>query len=156
MSIIRSDQQVALHDLLLAVQDNAAQYHDAAEFLDVSAVAAVLHGLGEQRQEMAQRLSEALRALGDQPSAADPERVGLEKLAHRLDAAVSGDHVVPILEQRLAAEQHLSELIDAARNAGLEANCATLVEELAAQSETVTERLQTLLRQQAGPQNDAP
>ncbi len=155
MSLLRTDAQVAIDDLLVAIEDSAEKYYDAAEFLDVAAVAAVMQWIGDQRQELAARFDRALRSLGERPSVPDPERQSLEKLAQHLNAAMAHARVAPVLEQRLAAEQHLARLAADARGAGLDDDCRELVDALAEHVAVVTERLQALLRKQGEKQPQA-
>ncbi len=148
MNFLRTDTQVAIDDLLVAIEDSAEKYYDAAEFLDAAAVAAVMQWIGDQRQEMADRFETALRNLGERPSVPDPERQSLEKLVQHLDATMAHARVVPVLEQRLEAEQHLARLAADARAADLDDSCSALVEALEDHVALVTSRLQALLKKQ--------
>lgn len=144
MNLLRTDQQVAFNDLLIACRKSADHYRDAMDIIDSPAAKAALQPIAQERTEFVERLDRAVRALEDLPSGPDPDKESLEKIYHRLRAALSGNDEREVLEQRLAAEQQLSELVDAAREADPDARHHALLGDLEAHIETVSARLRAL------------
>lgn len=145
MSLLRTKQQVALQDLLIASKDSVDHYRDAAAFLESPGVTDTLCQIADQRADLIERLELAIRDTGDLPSAPDADLEDSERLFHRLRAALSPDETEAVLRQRLDAEQHLMHLVKQGEKAGLFQPYDTLLNELARHIETVTERLQELL-----------
>lgn len=146
MTLLRTDQQVALNTALVAIQTSADHFHAAAEHLNDSTISEALHQIGYERNRLSQGFKTAIRDSGDLPPEPDPERESLEQLAQQLGAAVAPDQTVKFLEQRLAAEHKLSEQVDAIRNVKLDEASSVLFAELAEHINTVTQRLQTLFQ----------
>lgn len=147
MTLIRTDQQVALNTALVAIETSADHYHAAAEHLKDSPVSAALRRISDERNSLSQRFKAAIRNSGDLPPEPDPDRESLEQLAQQIGAAIAPDQTLKVLEQRLAAEQKLAALIADTRDAKLNAASDALFAELVEHIHSVTERLQALLKQ---------
>lgn len=145
MSIFRSDQQVALHDLLVTSEKSADHYRDSADFLAGLNVSEKLKTIADERDELAQHLTQAIQSLGDLPSAPDEDRESVEKLFHRVHASLSQDEIRDILRQRLDGEAHFEYLIRSAREAGWTKGIEDVVGEIEAHVEATKHKVQTLL-----------
>tara|TARA_A100000171_G_C2140055_1_gene154389 strand:- start:6866 stop:7312 length:447 start_codon:yes stop_codon:yes gene_type:complete len=114
MSVLRSDLQVALDDLHVALMASADDYRDAAEFVSDDTVKELFVQIAEKRQVLAQSAEKAIRASDDLPSAPDPDRQTGQHFLQRLEAAFSADQTIEIIEQRLTEESQLEQLVSAA------------------------------------------
>ena len=144
MSLLRTDKEVALNDLLVASRETIDHYQDAVEYLDDDHVTPVLRMLMQERQGFTERIEQAIRALGDLPSVPDPDRETGEMLLHHVTAALSSDTATQILEQRLKAERRLLELVQACRAVGLDDEHGQLLREMEQQIHTAIEGLNAL------------
>lgn len=114
MSVLRSDLQVALDDLHVALTASADDYRDAAEFVSDDTIKGLFVQIAENRQVLAKSAEEAIRASDDLPSAPDPDRQTGQHFLQRLEAAFSADQTAEIIEQRLTEESQLEQLVNAA------------------------------------------
>lgn len=142
MSLLRTDKEVALNDLLVAARETADHYQAAAEYLNDPHVNPVLHDIIHERLEYIDRIEDAIRALGDLPSAPDPDRETGEMLIHHVTAALSPDSATEILEQRIKAEQHLLELVKACYAVGLDDEHAAMLRKMEQQINAAITRLE--------------
>ncbi len=147
MSLLRTDQQVALNTALVAIETSADHFHAAAEHLKDSAVSEALRRISDERNNLCQGFKTAIRTSGDLPPEPDPDRESLEQLAQQIGAAIAPDQTVKVLEQRLAAEHKLAALVTDTRNVKLDDASDALFAKLLEHIRSVTERLQTLLKQ---------
>jgi uncharacterized protein (TIGR02284 family) len=107
--MLRDDLQVALNDLVVALQEAADGHEAAAEHLQAGGPADQLRALAARRSALAEDLGERLRALGDRPSEADSDFETLVDLFAQMKAALSPDDVSSLLEDRAAAEAKVAE-----------------------------------------------
>ena len=147
MTLIRTDQQVALNTALVATETSADHYHAVAEHLNDSSVCEALRRIGDERNSLSQSFKAAIRNHGDLPPEPDTDRESLEQLVQQIGAAIAPDQTVKVLEQRLDAEQKLAAQVADTRDAKLDAASDALFTELIEHIHSVTERLQTLLKQ---------
>ena len=151
MNLIRTDQQVALNDLLVATEKSADLLRDAAHFLDGTGMEHELEQLADRREMVTTDLQQAIRALDDMPSTPDPDAESTEKLLHRISALFSGEKSSETtLRQRLATEDQLSELLAEAQSGALGEGVDLLMYELNESIREVTLHLQQLLRRCTG------
>lgn len=151
MNLIRTDQQVALNDLLVATEKSADLLRDAAHFLDGTGMEHELEQLADRREMVTTDLQQAIRALDDMPSTPDPDAESTEKLLHRISALFSGEKSSETtLRQRLATEDQLSELLAEAQSGALGEGFDLLMYELNESIREVTLHLQQLLRRCTG------
>lgn len=144
MNLLRTDKEVALNDLLVASRETVDHYQDAVEYLNDDHITPVLRMIMQERQGFIQRIEQAIRALGDLPSVPDPDRETGEMLLHHVTAALSSDTATQILEQRIKAERHVLELVQACHAAGLDDAHAQLLVEMEQQIHSAIERLDAL------------
>jgi hypothetical protein len=111
MSLLRSDEQVALNDLLVASETSVDHYRDTAELVLHSPVSKEMQAVANERQALVKQLEYAVRASGDLPSEPDADRESVEKLYHRVHAAVADDEIGDLLEQRLHGEHELARQV---------------------------------------------
>lgn len=145
MNLIRTEQQVALNELLVAVEKSADHLRDAAAFLDEADIEHELIQLAERREQVAADLRTAIRASGDLPSAPDPDTESSEKLLHRISAFITGEKEQHTLQQRLNAEESLAELTDAVRQRDIGPELDGLIYEVKESIREVKLHLQNLL-----------
>ncbi|MGB3222906.1 MAG: hypothetical protein WBB23_08905 [Desulforhopalus sp.] len=150
MNLIRTDQQVALNALYVAIRKSADHYRDAALCLDDSALTVALSEIVVQRKILSENVRKVISSLGDLPAEPDPDRESLEQLAYRIGTLLSSDQPAKILEQRLAAEQEVAELAAAAGELELDDSCTALVDEVKEHVQVVTDRLQALIKEHTG------
>ena len=142
MNIIRTELQVALHDLHVAVQESADHYRDSAEFLDDEPVSQLLVEIADEREQLAQKFEQAIRATDDLPAAPDADRETGEQLIHRLRSLFSSDQTEDVLNQRLEAEDALAQMLTDAREAELGAEYEALRQAFADQVRSARTRLE--------------
>lgn len=113
MSIIRNDRQVALNDLLVAVEKTADHYRASADSLQdhAAAVATQLRELAQRREQLSDLIKREIQASGDLPSAPDEDRESVEQLFQRVHASLAPDQILDVLRQRLDAEDELDSLL---------------------------------------------
>jgi uncharacterized protein (TIGR02284 family) len=112
--MLRSEAQVALHDLLEALREAVDLYTDDAEVLGSGALADLCRELALRRERLSAAVADEVSRHGDLPSEPDADRETLHRIGNRLRAAVSGHDRDVILRDRLDAE---SELERAAQHA---------------------------------------
>lgn len=132
MVFLRSDQEVALNDLLVALRESVDHYNDAIELVDPSPLTPLLRDAAIQRSQFIPRLEEAIRQLGDLPSVPDPDKESGEMLIHHVGAALSNDYEPDVIEQRIASDQHLAQLVNNASANASEASFIQLMDDIAA------------------------
>lgn len=114
MTLLRSDAEVALNDLLVNCRKVAAQYRDSADHLE-GRTSSVLAQLAEEHDGASRRLEQAIYRHGDLPSGTNEDRETLEQLYHRVHARLSEDEEADLVQQLLQLEQafgqRLAELI---------------------------------------------
>jgi hypothetical protein len=111
--VFRDRAQVALNDLLVALQEAADLYRDDAEVAEGDAAARFAR-LADERRRQAERLIVLVRAGGDLPRQPDADRETLRRLGERVRAAFAGDAAQALLEERLEGERELARLAEAA------------------------------------------
>lgn len=146
MSLIRTDEEVALNDLLIASRESVDHYRDAAEFLDDKAITDVLRAIASQREPFIARFEQAIRAMGELPSVPDPDKEAGTMLIHHAGALLSEDYSSEVIEQRLRAEEALAEFTRTASTLGID---AALLNEFSHHLAQTKEQLQALLSQTA-------
>lgn len=146
MNLIRNDRQVALNDLLVAVQESADHYQDAANFLEDEPTCVYLQQFAKQRLILTSHLEDAVRAEGDLPSAPDPDRETGSMLLEHLGANLSADEAATVIEHRLQKEEELAELIENAREIGIDDNHAELLKDLDENNRLILQSLRDLLK----------
>lgn len=129
MSILRSDVQVALNDLHMALQQSADYYHFAADYLKDAPAGAVCEQLAAARDDLAKQAVAAIRATGELPSEPDRDRETTEELRERLASLLARDAVTGVLNHRLEAEKTLRAFLDSDALAPLESGHAQLLKD---------------------------
>lgn len=71
MSILRSEQQVALQQLYHLAQESIDHYQDSAEFVDDADVARLFTRIANERKPLVEQLAQVIRDTGDLPAAPD-------------------------------------------------------------------------------------
>lgn len=130
-----SDTEVALNELLVACRESIDHYQDAAELVGQSDIAKRFLDIAKRRKLFLNRLSSAIRDLGDLPSVPDPDKEAGEMMLHHLGAALSSDYTNEALTQRIKTEEHILALVHAARKTEPNQSCTTLLIELSSHIE---------------------
>lgn len=147
MTIIRTEQQVALHDLLVAAEKSEDLLRDAAVFLDDTRMEHELGQLADRRHGVVRDLRAAIVALNDMPSVPDPDAESAEKLLHHISALFTGERSrETTLRQRLAAEEQLGALLADVQQRNLGGQFGEVLYEVKESIREVTLHLQQLLR----------
>ena len=144
MNIIRTDQQTALHDLLIAVEESADHYQNAAEYVADHSGSVYFQQFAKQRLILASRLQEAIRNEGELPPVPDPDKESGAMLFQRLVASLSQEETHTIIEQRLDKEQALNELLQQAQELGVGDTYPELQQDLIENNRMITQTLQDL------------
>jgi uncharacterized protein (TIGR02284 family) len=134
--LLRDDKQAAMNDLLVALEDAADRYRDAAQIAHEPALASLFQRLARRRLDMAREARAHLRRLGDLPRTPDSDLETIESLLTHVKAALSPDERRTLLIERSRTEARVEELIKTALTTGLapdmEASLQRMQEEVAA------------------------
>jgi hypothetical protein len=144
MSFIRTDQQAALNDLLVAIRETNDHYRDAVELVNQEAVGNELLGIARYRETFITRLEQAVRESGDLPAVPDPDREAGAMLIHHVTALLKDDVVTDVLEQRLEGEKNLANLIAEGQAVSLEKSHHELLDEISQHIARTIEQLQSI------------
>jgi hypothetical protein len=130
MSILRTDGQAALNDLLKAARETIDHYRDATELVDEK-VASLFRDISRERRGFIVRLEEAVRASGSLPRVPDPDKEAGEMLLHHVAAMIKSDYAPDVFAQRIDGENNLAEQISEAKNTTIEPPTSSLLEDFA-------------------------
>ena len=125
-----SDTEVLLNELLVACRESVDHYQDAINLVEKPEIGSSFEAIANQRKLFCKRLAEAIRELGDLPSVPDPDKETGAMIIHHLGAALSPDYTNEVLTQRIAAEEHILELIGKAQEIKESEFCAALLNDL--------------------------
>lgn len=142
MGFIRTDEQVALNNLLVAIRESIDHYHDAAGILEEKTIRTLMGAISQERKSLATRLEQAIRDSGDLPTVPDADKKTGEMLVHHVAAFLKDGYTDSLLQQRLVAEQNLLDLIADGAATGLGSSHTELLNDLAAQVEHARAQLQ--------------
>lgn len=118
--MLRDDRVVMLDDVIVALKRSIADMEDAADTHDEpDSLDRTLRAIAARRQAVVTTLEDALRALGDLPSAPDADRQTFSHLTLRLKTLLSGDEARTLADAACSDEEALAEAIDAALDADL-------------------------------------
>lgn len=139
--LIRSDREVALGELIVALARAAEVTTHAAERLNGRSGAEPLARLAAQRASDRDGLLAAGLEGGVPPSEPDPERAAAAGLLERLRAAISADEVQSVLRTCREAEGQVAEALTAARTYEFPDAVAAALVELAERQPVMRETL---------------
>ncbi|MBU2885525.1 hypothetical protein KO507_07100 [Gilvimarinus agarilyticus] len=111
MTLLRSDRQVALQQLHIALLENADHYRDAAVFVSDTSAESCFEQLAAERESLARDFAAEIRSTEDLPSVPDPEREEGEQFINHLSGLFAADETGKVVAQRLQAEQQLAQMI---------------------------------------------
>lgn len=110
--MFRSDAQVALNDLLVALRESADLYADDAELADgAPELAALFETLARRRSELGEELAAQVRKSGDLPRLPDADRETLLRLGNRFRSRMAPNALDELIGDRLAAEGELAQRV---------------------------------------------
>lgn len=147
MSMIRTEKQTALQDLLVALQETADMFRDTADYVDEQSLSKELENIASEREDFLPSLRKLLRDNEDLPSEPDRERETAKKLLSRLFAAVDSNSTGEILMEREKEEDHVKQALTQCRKIGLEENYGELLHNIDKHMISTHEKLQKLLAQ---------
>lgn len=130
MSLLRTDQQVAIQALHLSMVKMVHHYIDAAEFLQTEESVKFMQTSAEQYEQFCMRIVDLLNKLGDLPMPPDVEKENLEQLMFHVEAKASADEVTTVFQQRLDAEEELSGQIKQTQGLQLEEDIQQVLEDI--------------------------
>lgn len=145
MNFIRTDKQVALHDLLIAIEESADHYQDAADFLKDHPACVYLEQFAKQRLILTTRLEQAIRAQGELPAAPDPDKETSAKIFQHMLASLAREEAAKVIEQRLEKEEEISELAQAAEEVGVDKDHPELIKDIIENNRLIMQSLRDLL-----------
>ena len=108
--MLRDDRQVALGDVLVALQEAADCHEHVAAHLGERGQGPFLDQLVGRNRDRARRLADDLRALGDRPREADTEYETVLEVMSDLKAALAEDDVASMHEDRARAEEKVEAM----------------------------------------------
>ena len=114
MSLLRTDVQMALNDLHVALMESADYYRYAADFLAGPVhqdLCQELQRFSEERSAVAGQVEATIRQTGDLPSVPDDDRETGTEWLQRLGAVLDENQATHVLSQRLEAEEYLLQML---------------------------------------------
>lgn len=112
--MLRDDLQVALNDVVVALQDAVNGHEHALTALGERAEAGTLRRLVEVHARDAEIIADHLRALGDRPREADSDYETVLDLVSQVKATLAPDDTRSLLEDRAEAEARVAETAECA------------------------------------------
>ena len=113
MSILRSDEQIALNELIVACREAANGHRTAADLVSQEALVQQLREVARDREAMAEKLAELVLEEDDIPDAPSAEKELLESAVARLKLVISDDEVLQALEDCKLKERKVVEAAEA-------------------------------------------
>ncbi len=141
MNFFRTDGQAALNTLLVTARETLDHYRDAAELVEAQ-VGQIFRDISLHRRAFIHRLEDAVRASGILPAVPDPDKEAGEMLLHHVAALIKDHYENDILDQRIAGEEKLAQLVIEATATDTEAR--SLLDEFAAHVAETIAQLQAL------------
>lgn len=114
-SLIRSDSEVALDELVEACASAAGVHERGHEHLGDTPLGRELHRLAQARRAATDSLIEAGLETGEVPSEPDPDKVAAEGLLQRLKNAFSTNDVAAYVQTSREAEERVEAALAEAR-----------------------------------------
>lgn len=140
--MFRDDRQVALGDLLVALQEAADGHEHVALYLGERGPGPFLDQLVQRDRDWARLIADHLRELGDRPREADTEYETVLEVMTDLKAALAEDDVASMLEDRALAEEKVEETAAVAlEQHDMSEAAVTLLREIRAGAHEAQERL---------------
>lgn len=127
----QDDRQIALGDIVVASREFADHCRDSAAQIDHPDLAALFNQLAAVHSGVGDELEQHLRATGALPRDPDPEAEEVQRLARHFKARFAVDAPRTILEERIAAEREIEDLVAAARQCDLSTETATCLARVA-------------------------
>ena len=139
--MLLDDTQVAINDLLAALQESLEHYADALERIDSAALRERLDGVVAARRDDVDCLAGIVRDAGDLPRAPSADRQELHRLVTHVKAALTDDETRVLLDDRIEDEKRLGSLAAEALRQDLGADARACVERIGAHSDEARARL---------------
>ena len=139
--MLLDDTQVAINDLLSALQESAEHYADALERVDSATVRELLGDVCATRREDVERLAGIVRDAGELPRAPSADRQDLHRLATHVKAAFTDDETRVLLDDRIEDEKRIEALAAEALRQDLAADARACAERVGARAGEARARL---------------
>lgn len=119
--MLRDDRQVALDDVIVALENAADAYADASELLEKAdpEMSARFDELARRRAAAAARVTEHLRATGDLPSEPDQDLETVDVVIRHLKAQFAAPEWDELTTEALSREEEIAAKVEAATATGL-------------------------------------
>jgi uncharacterized protein (TIGR02284 family) len=111
MTMLLSELQTALNDVVVACLEAADGHEAAAGMLQDERLAGMLRDLARARREEADELGNVVRETGALPPAPDADLEVARELVTRVKAVLSPDERQTVMQERAAAEARLETCI---------------------------------------------
>lgn len=113
--LLRDECQMALNALEEKCIEAADHFQSAAQLAGDAPAASLFANLAQRRRQLAGDLAEHIRASDDLPQAPDPDRELFGDMISSLKTLFSADAARTLIEERLAFEQSIVDIIVQAR-----------------------------------------
>ncbi len=128
--MFRTDEQVAINEVLIRLHHTADHYADAAEAITDSSAAEKYRNDSAACRALVDELAGLIRSSGELPPQPDPDREFLEQAITRLSAGVSPEDKTIFAEALANREAAVVEAADSALAMTLPADIETLVRQI--------------------------
>jgi hypothetical protein len=110
--MLRSEREILVNEVLVALQAAQDHYRDVAGLLAVAEPAQLLEGLAGRRERFAERIRSDVQNLGYLPAEPDADRQAFAKLATRFKALITPDDRAFLLQEIRKFEDNILESLD--------------------------------------------
>lgn len=127
MSLFRSDIQVALHTLHVAMQESADNYEFVAGNLEDPQVVKICVSIARQRNAIAEEIVAAIRDTGELPGEPDRDKEVALEIRAWVEALFADDQTGAVIEYHRQGERDLQALLNGGSLDVLEASYQSLL-----------------------------
>ena len=139
--MLLDDTQVAINDLLAALQESLEHCADALERIDSARLREILDGVVAARRDDVECLAGIVRESGELPRAPSADRQELHRLVTHVKAALTDDETRVLLDDRIEDEKRIGSLAAEALRQDLGADARACAERIGAHSDEARARL---------------
>ncbi len=147
MEWLKSEQEVCVNELLIAAQESADFYRDAAQIAEEQPLREKFLQFEATRKAIAKRIERYLESQGELTVMPDPDAEWGAKMLKHLAVKLSSDEDATLIEQRLDGEEDIAKLIKAAGEIDLDTNFQALLRDYSQHNDWVVSDLKKMLKQ---------